>query len=323
MVREINPRQRLSKIVNDSIGLVETVKRVDNICRYCRPASPMFCVERCEVWRTKREFLELNGTLCADDYMPNLLNALKNDRRQEVIEALSERPRSLKEIQEHLKGKDHHHSRSTIASTYVEPLVNVGLVQEKDSKYRLTLYGRRFKDMLSNFNVEDSLPPHSRCYEENVLRKLKDGPKNHSDLAEFVPENSLSRTLQRLKERGLVRKSESPCYVFYFRTKKVPKRKFSPTEKRVYEAIPEIGVSAPELSEKGGINLRRTYKYLRRLRRRRLVFTRKRPGTYELTPSGREVADFLEEAMDLALDASRASTLLHERCEQIMATPIV
>jgi DNA-binding transcriptional ArsR family regulator len=283
----------------------------------------MFCVERCEVWRTKGEFLELNGTLCADDYMHNLLNALKNDRRQEVIEALSERPRSLKELQERLNGKGYYHSRSTIAHTYVEPLVNVGLAQEKNSKYKLTLYGRNFKDLLSKFNVEDLLPPQSSCYEENVLRKLKGGPKDHLDLAKFVPENSLSRTLQRLKERGLVSKSKPPYYVFYFRTKKVPKRKFSPTEKRLYEAIPEVGVSAPDLSEKLSINLRRTYKYLCRLRRRRLVFTRKRPRTYELTPSGREVADFLEEAANLVLDASRASALLEERSKQIMAAPIV
>jgi predicted transcriptional regulator len=222
-----------------------------------------------------------------------------------------------------LNGKGYYHSRSTIATTYVEPLVNVGLVQEKNSKYRLTLYGRRFKDLLSDFNVEDSLPPHARCYEENVLRKLKDGAKTHSDLAEFVPENSLSRTLQRLKERGLVSKSKSPCYILYFRTKKVPKRKFSPTEKRIYDAIPEVGVSVPELSEKVGINLRRTYKYLRRLRKRRLVFTRRRPRTYELTSSGRKIANFLEEAANLVLDASRASTLLQERSKQILAAPII
>ena len=263
----------------------------------------------------------MNGTLYADDYAHNLLNAVKNDRRRKVIEALSQRPRSIKGLQEYLKGQGYYHSRRTIARTYVEPLVEAGLVKKDGTKYRLTLYGRKFKDVLSRFNVEDSLPSHSRCYEEILLKKLKDGPKSYSDLARSVPQNTLSRPIQRLTEEGLVTKSKSSDYVFYFRTKKVPKKRFSPTERKVYEAIPEVGVSARELSRKVGINLRRTYKYLRRLRKRRLVFTRKRPRTYELTPSGREAANFLEETANLVLDASRASAFLLERSKQIMAAP--
>lgn len=321
MVVEIKSHQWLSKVANNTGELVEVLKQVDSICRHCEPASPMICVELCEIWRTKNELLEMNGTLCVDDYVYNLLNAVKNDRRRKVIEALSESPRSIKGLQEYLKGKGYYHSRRTIGSTYVEPLVKAGLVKKDSNKYRLTLYGRRFKEVLSKFDVEDSLPSPSRCYEEIVLRKLKDGPKNHSDLSEFVPQNILSRTIQRLSEQGLVTKSKSPDYVFYFRTKKVPKKKFSPTEKKVYEAIPEGGVSARELSEKAGINLRRTYKYLRRLRKRRLAFTRKRPRTYELTPSGSGVANFLEETANLVLDASRASAFLLERSRQTVAAP--
>ena len=174
---------------------------------------------------------------------------------------------------------------------------------------------------MRKFDVGDSLPSHSRCYEEIVLRKLKDGPKTYADLVGHVPKDTLSRTIQRLTETGIVSKSKSPDYVFYFRTKKLPKKKFSLTEKKVYEAIPEVGASTRELSEEVGINLRRTYKYLRRLRKRRLVFTRKRPRTYELTPSGREAANFLEETANLVLDASKASAFLIERSRQTMEAP--
>ena len=263
----------------------------------------------------------MNGTLCADEYLHSLLNAVKNDRRQTIIEALSERPHTIKGLQKYLKDKGYYHSRRTIASTYVEPLVKAGLIKKDGSKHRLTLYGRKFKDMLRKFDIEDSLPSHSRGYEEDLLRKLKDGPKGYSDLVGSVPKNILSRSIQRLMENGLVTKSKSSDYVFYFRTKKVPKKKFSPTEKKVYEAIPEVGVSSRELSKEVDINLRRTYKYLRRLRKRRLVFTRKRPRTYELTSSGREVANFLEEMVGLVLDASRASAFLLERSRQTMAAP--
>jgi predicted transcriptional regulator len=321
MVREIKSHQWLSKVVDNTGELVEISKQLDSICQYCELASPMVCVERCEIWEAKNEFLEMNGTLCADDHVHNLLNAVKNDRRQKVIEALSERPRSIKELQEYLKGKGYYHSRRTIASEYVEPLVDVGLVKEDGGKYRLTVYGRKLKDVLRKFNIEDSLPSHSRCYEEIVLRKLKDGPKTYEDLAESVTQKSLPRSIKRLTEKGMVTKSKSREYVFYFKTKKVPKKAFSPTERKVYEAIPEAGVSARELSKKVGINLRRIYKYLRRLRRRRLVFTRKKPRTYELTSSGREVANFLEETVSIVLDASRASAFLLERCRRTIAAP--
>lgn len=321
MTQEIKSHQFLSKIADNTDKFVEISEQVDKVCQYCEPISPMICVEQCEIWRTKNEFLQLNGTLCADDYVYDLLNAVKNDRRRKIIEALFKRPRSIKELQEYLKRKGYYHSQPTIASTYVEPLVKAGLIQRDGDMHRLTLYGRKFKDVLSKFDVEDLLPSHSHCYEEIVLRELKDEPKTHSDLARSVPQNILSRTIQRLKEKGLVAKSESSEYIFYFRTKKVPKKSFSPTEKKVYEAIPEVGASARQLSEKVGISLRRTYKYLRRLRNRKLVFTRERPRAYKLTSSGKEAADFLEETANLVLDASRASTFLLERPRQATIEP--
>jgi len=321
MVLEIKSRQWLSKIVNNSAELVEILKQADSICRYCEPISPMICIERCEIWRAKNEFVEMNGMLRAEDHVHNLLNAVKNDRRQKVIEALSARPHSIKGLQEYLRSKGYYHSQHTIASEYVEPLVNTGLAKRDGDKYRLTLYGQKFRDVLNRFNVENSLPPHSRCHEEIVLKKLKDGPKSYANLVKSLTQKSLSRSLKRLTENGLVAKSKIPEYVFYFRTKKVPKKAFSPTEKKVYETIPEVGISACELSEKVGINLRRTYKYLRRLRKRRLVFTRKKPRTYELTPSGMELANFLEETANLVLDASEASAFLLERSKQATDAP--
>jgi predicted transcriptional regulator len=322
MVLEINSRQWLSKIVNNSAELVEILKQADSICRYCGPISPMTCVERCEIWRAKNECLEMNRVLCADDHVHDLLNAAKNVRRQKVIEALSERPCSIKGVQEYLKSKGYYHSQHTIASEYIEPLTKAGIVKRENVKYRLTLYGQKFREILKRFSYENPLPPHSRCYEEIVLKKLKDGPKTYAKLVDPLTQRSLSRSLKRLLEKGLVSKSKSPHYVFYFRTKKVPKKPFSPTEKKVYEAIPEAGTSPRALSEKIGINLRRTYKYLRRLRKRRLVFTRKKPKTYELTPSGTKLTNFLEEIVNLVSDASKASAFLLKRSKQTTEPPV-
>jgi predicted transcriptional regulator len=308
-------------ILNNSAELVEILKEADRICRYCEPVSPMICIEQCEIWRTKNEFVEMNGMLCADDHVYNLLNAVKNDRRQKFMEALSERPSSIKGLQEYLKSNGFYHSQRTI-SEYVEPLIKAGLVKKDGEKHRLTLYGQKFRDILNRFDVENPLPPRSRCHEEIVLKKLKNEPKSYAKLVESLTQKSLSRSLKRLTENGLVTKSKTPEYVFYFRTKKVPKKTFSPTEKKIYEAIPEVGISARELSKKAGINLRRTYKYLRRLRKRRLVFTREKPRTYELTPSGMELANFLEETANLVLDASKASAFLLECSKQATDAPV-
>jgi predicted transcriptional regulator len=316
MILEINSHQWLSKIVENSSELSEIFKQAKKFCQYCEPTSPLICVERCEIWRAKNEFLEKRGMLCADEHMHDLLNAVKNDRRQKVIEALSERSRSIKGLQEYLKSKGYCHSQHTIASEYVEPLMEAGVAKREDTKYKLTLYGQKFHDILKRFTVENLLPPHSNCYEEKLLEELKDGPETYASLVESLNQRSISRSLKRLTDNGLVTKSETPNYVFYLRTKKVPKRPFSPTEKKIYETISEAGISASELSEKAGINLRRTYKYLRRLRKRRLVFTRKKPRTYELTPSGKELTNFLRETANLVLDASKASVALLESPEQ-------
>ncbi len=316
MVLEINSHQWLSKIVEHSSQLVEIFKQAKRFCQYCEPTSPLICVERCEIWRAKNEFLEMRDVLCADEHVHGLLNAVKNDRRQKVIEALSERPRSMKGLQEYLKSKGYCHSQHTIASEYVEPLIETGVAKREDTKYKLTLYGQKFHDILKRFAVENSLPPHSYCYEEKLLEEMKDGPKTYANLVESLNQRSLSRSLKRLTENGLVTKSETPNYIFYLRTKKVPKKPFSPTEKKIYETISEAGISARELSDKVGITLRRTYKYLQRLRKRRLVFTRKKPRTYELTPSGKELANFLGETANLVLDASKASAVLLESSEK-------
>ncbi len=321
MVLEIDSRQWLSKIVNHSEELVEIIKQSDSICQYCEPVSPLVCVQRCEIWNTKNEFFKMNGKLNKEEHLRGLLNAAKNDRRQQIIEALYKRPLDTKGLQECLKNKGYYHSQHTIASEYVEPLVNAGLVKRECGKYRLTLYGQRFRKVLKSFSFENPLPPHSRCHEEKVLEKLKGGPKTVADLAGVLSQRSLSRSLKRLAENDLVTKSKTSAHVFYHRTKKVPKKPFSPTEKKIYESIPKVGISAHELSKKVGINLRRTYKYLRRLRRRRLAFTRKKLRTYELTPSGMKLAGFLEETRKLVLDASKAAAFLLERSKQTTQNP--
>lgn len=316
MMLEINTHQLLSKLVNSSTTLSEFLEQAQSLCQRCGTISPLVCVERCELWKAKNELLEMNGVLTRNDHVPNLFNAVKNKRRLKIMDALSERPRNVKDLQEYLKNSGYYHSCRTI-NEYLRPLVQTGLIKEDgDGRYRSTLYGRKFRDMLSKFDSEDLLPTHSHGHEENILKQLLSGPKSYEELAVAITHKSLSRAMKRLLEKGLITKSQASDYVFYFKTKKGPNVKFSPTEKKVFETIPEVGIPARNLSREVNINVRRTYKYLRRLREKKLVFAQAKPKIYELTPSGKEIASLLEEITNYALSASRVSGMILQQARQ-------
>jgi sugar-specific transcriptional regulator TrmB len=111
-------------------------------------------------------------------------------------------------------------------------------------------------------------------------------------------------------------------YVFFFQTKRDSRKaEFSPTEERIYQNIPEDGISARGLSDKTRISLRRTYKYLRRLKGKKLVFTRKRPKIYALTTEGVQLASMLRKLHDLTLEAFKLATQTVNKDEKHV-TPI-
>jgi DNA-binding PadR family transcriptional regulator len=116
----------------------------------------------------------------------------------------------------------------------------------------------------------------------------------------MVPTKSVARVLNRLEKGQLIEATKENDYIFYFKTKRDSnKEAFSITEKRVYENIPLDGISAGRLAAKTGISLRRTYKYLRRLKGKKLVFTRKKPKSYALTAKGVEVALVIKKILEL------------------------
>jgi predicted transcriptional regulator len=67
----------------------------------------------------------------------------------------------------------------------------------------------------------------------------------------------------------------------------------------VYDSLPEEGISAKKLAEKTGLSMRRIYKYLRGLKGKKLVFTRKTPKSYGLTEKGERLALVLQGLQDL------------------------
>jgi predicted transcriptional regulator len=236
------------------------------------------------------------------NFVEQLLNTLKNGRRLQMLNLISTQGYSLSQLQQNLTSFGYHHSQQTIVEEYVNPLVEVGLIQEAQNPFHATVLGYKVNEFVKNFqDLENVLPPHSECYEETILDALLERPRTYQDARMMIPTKSVARVLSRLQRTELIETSKEKNYIFIFKTRRnLNLETFSPTERRVYQNIPADGVSAKKLSEKTGISLRRSYKYLRKLKGKKLVFTRKEPIAYSLTAKGAEVATMLRAIRNLA-----------------------
>lgn len=184
-----------------------------------------------------------------------------------------------------------------MAEEYLRPLLGVGLATESQDQFCATTFGGRLADLISNIpEFTDSLPAHSECYEESILKFLLEGSKTFAEIQSLIPQKIVSRILKRLKTEGLIETPEERDYIFFFKSKRDPNKEIlTDTENRVYSEIPEDGVSAKKLAEKADLSLRRTYKYIRGLKGKKLVFARKNPKAYALTDKGERLAWLLNE----------------------------
>jgi predicted transcriptional regulator len=276
--------------------LSEMLKALDAECRNCAPLNPLECVTRCKTWKLKNELRRLRETMDNPDFIKDLFNVLKNETRLHILNAIVKGRYSVSQLQEELKKAGYMHSQDTIAEEYLRPLLDVGLAAEAREEYYATIFGGRLTELLETFpEFVNVLPAHSECYEETLLSALLAGPKTFQEVEELISPKIASRVLKRLKAGELIETPEDRDYVFFFRSKRDPnKEAFSETERKVYFSLPEEGISAKKLAEKTGLSIRRIYKYLRGLKGKKLVFTRKTPKLYGLTAKGEKLASLLQ-----------------------------
>ena len=289
--------------------LLELLKTLDAECRNCAPLNPLECVTRCNVWKLKNELRRLRETMDNPNFIKDLFNVLKNETRLHILNAIVKCRYSVSQLQQELKKAGYTHSQDTIAEEYVRPLIDVGLAAEARDEYYATMFGGRLTELLDGFpEFVSVLPAHSECYEETLLAALLAGPKTFQEVEEFISPKIASRVLKRLKAGSLIETPEERDYVFFFRSRRDPnKETFSVTERKVYDSLPEEGISAKKLAEKTGLSIRRIYKYLRGLKGKKLVFTRKTPKAYGLTPKGEKLASLLQELQDLVEEVWNSS----------------
>lgn len=283
------------KMIDDGCSFQQTLLMMEEKCKECSIITPMMCMEQCETWRVKKELRETMQKLSKENHWAKLLNSLKNRRRLIILNLLRRRPISIESLQKGLKDSGFNHSQKTIQQ-YLKSLFDTGLILKTNEQIGLTLYGIKIIDLINKYRFEGQLPVNSSGDEERVLISLFESDKTRRNLKQTVNLNSLSRILKRLLKLHLIQNDSSSDRIFYFRSKRPTyMENISPTQKRICKAIPKVGISARDVSKSVGINLRRTYKYLRNLRGRKLVFRREVPHKFKLTEKGREVAEFLLE----------------------------
>ena len=253
-----------------------------------------------------------------NDKLVRLLNAIKNRRRLKILQILSPQPHDLEELRVDLKDEGCYHSLNTVEK-YIEPLIETRLVKAVKNRYTLTSHGREIQEALKGHGLE-AFSPHSNCYEELCIQALRSGRKTYQELAGILEPSTLQRVLKRLEKAELIVRKHPSDRVFFSTVYGKPDGKLSPTERRILNAIKRNrspGVSARELSKLVGINLRRTYKYLSRLKQKKRIVQWRRPVSYELTKRGESVArcleaiansrpEFLESQVELGFDTYSA-----------------
>ena len=304
-------------------SLDNMVKSLDEKCKGCKPLTAVACVTECKTWKLKNQLRKINEKMRNPKFLELLLNTLKNERRLILLDIISKHYYLVSQLQKKMSSLGFKHSQQTIVEEYINPLVKVGLILEGQNPYSPTVLGCRVNDLLKEFHdLERILPPHSECHEEKALDSLLDGPRTYEDMRAVIPTINVARVLSRLQKTGLIHTSEEKNYIFFFRTKRNPGlSKLSVTESRVHQNIPEEGISAKQLSDKTGISLRRTYKYVRKLKGKKLVFARKKPLAYSLTAPGVKLAKTLRALRDLTVQtqATTAQLLKREKADTSLA----
>jgi DNA-binding HxlR family transcriptional regulator/predicted transcriptional regulator len=276
--------------------LVGMLKTLDSECRNCAPISPLQCINRCQVYKLKNELRKLRETMDNPNYIKELLNVLKNETRLHILQAIVNGRYSVNQLQQELKKTGHSHSQDTINEEYLGPLMQVGLATETREEYYATSFGGRLTEILGVFpEFAEMLPAHSECYEEMLLQFLLDGPKTFGEIETLISPKIASRILKRLRSVGLIETPIERDYIFFFKSKRdVNKESLTATERKIYETIADEGISAGKLSKETGLSMRRTYKYLRGLKGKKLVFIRRTPKAYGLTCKGEMLASVLK-----------------------------
>ncbi len=305
MVIVLSPPRKTENI-HDLSGIL---KSFDSECKKCNPISPLECITRCKVYKLKNELRTLSEKMDNPNYIRDLFNVLKNKARLQILQTIVNGRYSVNKLQGELEKNGQRHNQDVIREECLQPLITVGLAAESRDEYYATTFGSRLNGVLGCFpEFAEKLPAHSECYDETLLQCLLSGPKTFEEIKTLVPPKSVARILKRLRSTGLINTPSARDYVFYVKSKRDPtKDTFTRAERKIYDAVNHDGIAAGNLAKKTGLSMRKIYKCLRCLKGKKLVFTRKKPKTYELTCKGEKLALALQDIQQIVEDTWKTS----------------
>jgi DNA-binding HxlR family transcriptional regulator len=254
------------------------------------------------------------------NYIKELFNVLKNETRLHILRAILNGRRLVSQLQRELKKTGHNHSQENLSEEYLRPLMTVGLAAEAQDEYYATTFGGRLTELLGNSpEFVEMLPARSECYEETLLQYLLSGPKTFEGIEALIPPKNVSRTLKRLRSAGLIETPIERDYIFFFKSKRDPnKETFKATERKIYDSLADEGISAGRLAKETGLSMRVTYRYLRGLKGKKLIFVRKTPKAYGLTCKGKKLASVLQELRQIVEDTWNSSKQVMQQSALIL-----
>ena len=287
----------------------ERLKSLNAECRNCAPITPFECLSGCRVYLLKSELRHLWEAMANPDYTKELLNVLKNKPRLHVMQAIVNGTYSLSQLQQELKKAGHNYRQDHLSKECLPPLLAVSLVACIRDNYRATTLGSRLTPLFDDFlEFADQLPTHSECYEEALLQALLSGPKTFGDIEALIAPKNISRTIKRLRSAGLIETPKARAYIFFFKTIRDPnKESLTSSERKICDAVGHEGISVGKLAKNTGLSVRKTYKCLRSLKGKKLVFIRRTPKTYELTCKGEKLALALQQLQQTVRDTMNYS----------------
>jgi len=291
--------------------LSTVMKSFDQECRNCSPASPLQCITRCKAYKLKNELRTLRKALSNPDYMRDLLNVLKNETRLQIVQAIADRRYTVGQLQQELKRTGQIQSQTTISEEYLHPLVAVGVATQIGEEYYATTFGLRLTPLVGRFQqLAKKLPSHSECYEEALLQSLLTGPKTFEHIESVISQKNVARTLKRLSSAKLIDSPKERDYIFIFKSKRDPnKETFTTTERKIYDALSDQGISVGNLAKKTDLSARIIYRYLRCLKGKKLAFCRRTPKTYRLTSLGEKLASSMQVMQEIVEDTWNSSEI--------------
>lgn len=262
------------------------LKELEQRCRTCFITNPMACKEICDLWKLKQQYLSLRKDISERPDITTIMTAAINQTNIKILQLLDEGCTNT----ENLQTRPEAHVTRTHLSQALKTLVEAGLARSEGETYHITTAGRRILNSLGHYSSLELETIDAQ--DEKVIQLLTQGGMTLDELSKDMPRTELTRTLERLRIRGVVEKSGNQ--VLYFATKRRPTRRLAPTELTIFKSIPKQGISPQELGKKLDLNLPIVYRHLRLLRYKRHAIRRKQGIAFNLTPVGAQIAEALE-----------------------------